>query len=191
MAVKQQAGILSPLLPAGGRIPFAVLGRYFHLVDSPCSIGVKLDEGSESLMRPGSGVELMGGDEFRRIELHNPSNAPVRVSFWAGFSRYYDYRLALIEPETELHAWNGTSIAANNHVDFHPQITGTRIRRKCIMITNGDPNLRLQVRDQAGNVALQIMGQDSITLPISGFVRVHNPNGSPVDCSISEIYWTQ
>lgn len=171
--------------------PVNIKGRNFYVVFSPVDIEIKRP-GSEWATYPhGTGLDTLGdGGEFERLEVRNPSVGTITVVLWIGGPLFRDSRAAIIEPRTEIDAWSSNQLAATTGQTFSGLPSGLRIRRKCIQVTNLDANLNLQIRDAAGHVGLTIFPSTSITLPISESVEVYNPNGSPVSCSISEIWWT-
>lgn len=189
--IRQQANLLTPIIPANGILALNVPGRYCYLVDAASRIGMRIGDQPESLFAPGSGVAFPEGSDFERVELRNPTGAAQQVSVWVGYSEFVDRRIALIEPETELVAWSGTQIGAASGVTFPPVLTTPRVRRKALLIDNQDPALPLHVRDVAGNVAFHVRAETTITVPASGIVEVFNPAGAPVACSVCEIYWVQ
>lgn len=171
--------------------PVNIKGRNFYVVFAPVDIEIKRP-GSEWATYPqGTGLDTQAdGTEFERLEVRNPSAGTITVVLWIGGPLFRDSRSAIIEPRTEIAAWSSNQLAATTGSTLNGVPTGRRIRRKCIQVTNLDANLNLQIRDAAGHVGLTIFPSTSITLPISESVEVYNPNGSPVSCSISEIWWT-
>lgn len=166
-------------------------GSNFHVVFAPVDIQIKTPGGEFVTYPQGAGVDNFANlGTFKRLEVRNPSTGSITVVIYTGGPLYRDNRSALIEPKTEIAGWASNSIAATTGQVFAGVPSGYRMRRKCINVTNLDPALNLQVKDSAGNIALTVFAQTSITLPISETVTVHNANGSAVACSISEIWWT-
>lgn len=164
-------------------------GDFFWLLESPARIEIKATGGSFLPYEQDTGDDFEKVGPFKRLELKNATPNDVRVLVYVGFSRYKSARAAVIEPRTSLVAWNGTQIGAAAGVTFAGVPSVGQLRRKAIQITNGDASLRLQLRDTAGNVALEIFPETNITQPVSESVEVYNPNGAPVSCRVSEIYW--
>lgn len=180
-------------IPPGGIEAVNIEGSNFHIVFSPVDIAIKWPGGEFVTYPQGSGVDnLPAGQTFKRLEVRNPSLGEITVVLYVGGPLYRDNRSALIEPRTEVSAQTpAASIipnAAGVVLDGIP--TGLRIRRKSIQVSNLDPALNLQIRDAAGNVALTVFAQTSITLPISEYVQVYNASGGAIASSISEIWWT-
>lgn len=168
-----------------------VVGRNFWVIYSPVDVEVMLPGGEWGLHTQGSGIDnLEDGKTFNRLTVRNPSLGEITVVIYVGGPLYRDSRLAIIEPKTEAEGWEGEELPATTGEYFGPIPTGDRIRRKCIQVTNLDQNLDLQLRDEDEDVILTVFPRTSITLPISEYVEVYNPNGSPVACNISEIWWT-
>ena len=165
-------------------------GNYFAVVFAPVDLMIRISGSEAALYSQGDSLELPAGQTFSRLEVRNPSaTASVVVLIYAGVGRYVQRRQAVMEPPTEFNAWVGTQLNASDGQTFSGVPTGRRMRRKCIQVTNGDATLRLQLRDAAGNVGLEIFPETSITLPISETVEVFNPNGAAVACRVSEIWW--
>jgi hypothetical protein len=178
-------------IPPGKVVAINAEGRNFHVVFAPVDIQIKWPGGEFVTYQQGSGVDnLPDGETFKRLEVRNPTLGTILVQIWIGGPLYRDSRANSIEPRTEFAASAVASIAGGASVDLDGIPTGLRIRRKAVQVTNLDPNLNFQLRDAAGNVGLTVFAQTSITLPISEFVRIHNPNGAPQAISISEIWWT-
>jgi hypothetical protein len=166
-------------------------GDFFAVVLCPGDLEIKVPGGEFALFGQGDSYTLPPGQSFTRLEVRNPSASNgVQVLLFAGFGRYEQRRQSVIEPDTEFSSSATTSLAGHATLDFDGFPSGDRIRRKQIQISNLDASLPLQLIDQNGNVGLSIPGGHSITLPISKFVQLYNPNGSAVSFAFSEIWWT-
>lgn len=178
-------------IPAGRVIPINAAGRNFYVVYSPVDLEIALNGSEFAVYGQGAGLDDMPeGRTFKRLEVRNPSAASILVKIYIGGPLYRDSRYAVIEPNTIADGWSGTQLAATTGQSFPGTPAGLRVRRKAIVATNRDANLNLQIRDAAGHTILTIFPETSITLPISGEVEFYNPNGSPVACDFSEIWWT-
>lgn len=164
---------------------------FFAVVMSAGDLEIKMPGGEFTLFGQGDSYTLPPGEKFTRLEVRNPSASnSAKVILYAGLGRYEQRRQSVIEPDTEFISDPGTSLAAHTGVVFDGIVTGQRIRRKSIEISNLDAALSLQMRDQNANVGLTISAGHSITLPISKYVELYNPNGSAVSYAFSEIWWT-
>lgn len=191
MSIRQQSTLIRPFIAANSTLPINIAGRYCYLVDAASPMEIRVGDQPASLFSPGTGVAFDEGSDFERIEVRNTTAYDQFVSLWIGFAQYLDRRTALIEPDTIISAWVGTSIASATGQSFPPILLQGRIRRKAITIDNQDPSLPLHVRDTSGEVALHVRAETTITLPISREIEVYNPHGAAVACSVSEIYWVQ
>lgn len=178
-------------IPAQGIRVIESPGDTFFVVQSAVVLQIRWFGVDFAEYAQGQGEDLKpAGASFKRLEIRNPTATPQNVVIYAGFSRFLDQRFAVIEPKTVFAPWTGTQLAATTGQAFSGVASGRQIRRKSIQVTNLDANLRLQLRDAAGNVGLSIFPETSITLPISEFVEVYNQNGTPLACNISEIWWS-
>jgi hypothetical protein len=174
----------------GGIEPLNGEGDFFAIVSAPLDILVRYPGQSWMLFSQGDDHTLAPGRTFPRLEVRNPSTtATIRVILYAGFGRYGQRRIASLELRTEIDGWNGTQLGANAGQTFSGVPSGNRVRRKAIVVSNGNATQRLELRDSDGHRALIILPGDSVTLPVSETVTVFNPNGAPTECAISEIWW--
>lgn len=166
---------------------------YFAVVFSPGTILVKIQGGDDGFteFEQGDSFAMPAGQTFSRLEVTNPSaTATLIVDIYAGTGRYYQNRQAVIEPDTVLVGQPATSLAPLGFVILTGDTTGNQIRRKSFQVSNNDANLSLVVLDQAGNQCLTIRAGHSITLPVSKYAKILNPDGSAtIACNISEIFW--
>jgi hypothetical protein len=68
---------------------------------------------------------------------------------------------------------------------------GSQIQRKAIVVSNIDANNTLVIRDKNNNFCCAVFPNTSITLPISGEVRVFNPTGANIQCYVSEVWYEE
>lgn len=166
-------------------------GDFFAVVSAAQDILIRIPGNEFTLFSQGDSLVMPAGEIFKRLEIRNPSaTASMIVVIYAGFGRYSQQRVAMMEPRTEFVSWAGTQLDPATGQTFAGTPIDRRVRRKCVQVTNGDATLRLQVRDAAGNVGLEIFPETSVTLPISETVEIYNPNGAAVACRVSEIWWT-
>lgn len=178
-------------LGPGEVVPVIGEGRNFHVVFSPVEIEIKWPGGEFSAFPQGLGIsDLPDGATFSRLEVKNPSAGYITVRLYIGGASLTDSRADVMEPKTVAVGQPAATLAGSGNLNLDGIPTGLRLRRKCVQVTNLDANLNLQLRDVSGNVVLSVFPQTSITLPISEFVQVHNPNGSPLALNVSEIWWT-
>jgi hypothetical protein len=189
--MNSQAQTVVKIIAAGAIEAINNEGRNFHVVFAPVDIQIKTPGGEFVTFPQGTGEDNQPDNgTFKRLEVRNPSLGPITVVIYIGGPLYRDNRSAIIEPRTEFGASPITTLAITTGATFSGVPAGLRIRRKGIQVTNSDPNLNLQVMDQAGNVGLEVFPKTSITLPVSETITIYNPNASAVSCRISEIWWT-
>lgn len=174
---------------------FNCKGDYFAVVFAPVDLIIRTfgskAGGDPDLYSQGDSMELPPGDSFTRVEVKNPSaTATATVLIYAGFGRYVQRRQAVVEPPTEFVGWAPGTLAATTGVTFTGLPAGNLFRRKCIQISNEDPNLDIYIRDSSNRVGLTVYARTSVTLPISQSVNVYNFNGVAVSVRISEIWWS-
>jgi hypothetical protein len=189
--MSNQGTFITLELAPGAVRPVIGEARNFHVLYSPVDIEIKYPGGEFCAFPQGTGLaQFPNAQTFPRLEVRNPSVGTATVVLWLGGPVLTDSRSALIEPDTLPLAWEGDELAAGNGVSFNGIPTGRRIRRKAILVTNLDANLRLQFRDAGGRVIASVFPEQTYSLPISKAVEVYNPNGSALACNIAEIWWT-
>lgn len=182
------------------RFPQAGIRFYFVECDSDAEIAVKSDKTQAEIFTVGTGKEFTEEQAFTALEIQNLSAAAVTVTIFAGFGDYIDKRttivgnrlssiLPVIEPKTQGAAGATNPIGAGATINLTGVPVSPQLRRKCIVVTNLDPALNIQIRDNAGGILLTVFKETSVTLPISEAVQIHNPNGAAVSISYGEIWW--
>ncbi len=179
------------------------VGTAFYIVESnnDASVGVKTDKTQQELFSVGTGKKFTEENFFTSLEFQNFSSVAIVITVFAGFGDFIDNRttivgnrltsiLPVIEPGTFLVANAATSLAAAGNID----LTGTPpstlyYRRKAVMVSNLDPTNSLNIKDQAGAIALVVFAATSVIIPSSLFIRVNNASGSTIALSVSEIWW--
>lgn len=188
--------IYRPIIPAGVPLTQDIRGRAFYYVNGATPILVKFDTQPANLLRPGQGFTAQGEDVFDRIEISIPDGTAQQISFWAGFVQFVDNRQDQVEARTVfvpvVSGGNlaGGVLAPNGFINLPGSPTEELYRRKAVQIANLDPAVNLELRDAAGHVGLIVRPGETLTQPVSGFIRVANPAGAGVAVRISEIWWT-
>jgi hypothetical protein len=182
------------ILPPGKTDAFSAPGSdYFAIIFSPGTILIKVQGGDDGFteFEQGDAYTMPKGQTFDRLEVTNPSiTATVTVDIYAGTGRYYQNRQSVIEPDTVLLGQPIASLGPAAFVELNGDTIGSQIRRKSFQVSNNDANLSLVVLDEDGNECLTIRAGHSITLPVSKYVKILNPDGAAtVACNISEIFW--
>ncbi len=95
----------------------------------------------------------------------------------------------LLECQTEMVSKVLNTIAGNATVTLAPTISGNRLRRKSIILSNGDSANRLNVIDVDGGRCPILFPETNICLTVSGTIKVYNPNSFALEFYATEIYW--
>lgn len=171
-------------------------GRFWELVSAPAPIGVKVGEMPEVLLSPGQGLgPWQAPDEFDGYELRNPLAEAITIQFWCGYVGFTDNRRDNTESPTESVGRGITSIAGTTATDLVPVITGTRIRRKAVIVSNFDAAVSIYVSDYTpadsgkGNIVATVGPGQCVILPISEPCRLKNTTAGAVSCAVADIYW--
>lgn len=191
------------VLGPNGFLALSVSGDRFYIVDADSSvlIGIKTNRTIEEVFTAGCGKAYPPDQYFTGLELRNTSaTATVTLLFWAGFGDYIDRRLTVVdgrfnsvvpvrEAPTIYLARTSASIAGLTTVTFNtlPALT---VRRKAIVVSNMDLANSLLILDTAGNPGTAVFPLTSVTLPISGEVKVRNGTASAIVCYIGEIFYS-
>lgn len=197
MAIQRHSSLYTfTLQPGAGKVlPQVIPGQYWSYVEGTGPILVRLDEQPASLIDPGVTLFAGEGQQFDRFEMSNPTGLAMTIVVWIGYTDRIDRRRNQIEAPTEFvpvpsaAPYVGGVLAATSQLDLPGNPTTTRIRRKAIVVVNLDPAIALELCDAAGVVGAVVRATESVTLPISGFVRIKNSSGAPVACHLSEIWW--
>lgn len=187
------------------RIPQA--GVRFYIVESNSDAGllIKTDKTSDELFTVGTGKEFSEEQYFTALQITNENPVPITITLFAGFGDYIDKRttivgnrlqsiLPTIEPVVQAFSVKVvgvpvTAIAGGADIPTTGTPTPTQLRRKAILVSNLDPNLNLQLKDQDGNICHTIFNNTCQIIPVSGIITLHNPNGSSISCQFTELWW--
>lgn len=163
-------------------------GRYLYVISAPSRFKLKIDNQPFIDAATGTSLECDGEAVFETLEFENPTTEPMTVKVYVGFATFRESSFAVVEAALECDGANATEVGANASIDFLGTPTGFRLHRKAIQVFNGDPNVRLQVRDSDGHRIALVFPESGVKLEGAGFFRVHNPNPGAVDVAISEIW---
>lgn len=168
-------------------------GNFFAIALSPIGVYVRIHGEEEIYFEQGDSRTLAAGTEFRYLTLRNPTAQTVTVRIYAGTGRYEQRRTAVIEPKRRVEGFTGTlPIAADpgSVIDLDDSLGDTDIRIKAYLVSNADPNNKLEVLDSAG-VRFQIIQPDSsVVVQASEGLKLKNPNAAPVDYCYGKEIWT-
>ncbi len=194
------------VLAPGETRTIAVYGTMFYIVDSDgigdaVYISIKTNKTIEELFTAGCGKEFADDQFFSRLDVKNISTTQtVTLTLFSGFGDYIDRRLTIVdgrfnsvvpvrEAPTLLKSNNPSTIGAGATLTFNTLPAGT-IRRKALVVSNMDLANSLIIRDSANVGGCAVFPQTSVTLPVSGEIKVYNGTASIIVCYISEIFYT-
>ncbi len=175
-------------VPANGIQGFHVKGASFYLLRCAGPVFVRTDNTPEKPYLEGTGEDFPA--DFSRLEIRNPTAEPISFSVWYGWGRYIDTRSAVYDGYTETAAHPVAVIPGNTSWPFLGSASGNRVQRKALVVSNLDPAIILWVCDGAGNKALACFPQQSAVIQSAGPLVVKNEQAAPVNCAVSEVWYT-
>ncbi|HLP00620.1 MAG TPA: hypothetical protein VK163_01245 [Opitutaceae bacterium] len=176
-------------IPPAGIRPVVGSGDFFLIVEANTTLQIRRTGAAWQPYEQGDSEELPDGEIFERLELKNTSAVTASVKIFVGFGRRSQNRQQVMEPRTRVAGWSG-DLAATTGRTFAPTLIPGDLRRKAVIVSNGDAtSLRLQLRDPAGVAFNIILPGESAIVPVSETVEVYNPNAIPVTVYVGEIYW--
>lgn len=176
-------------IAAGGIEPVNVEGRNFWVVHSPVDLEIKLGGGEFATYAQGTGLDnLPDGRTFRRLEIRNPSLGAITVGIYVGGPLYRDSRIAIVETNTEIVGQNINSLAAGGSVVLSGSPGAGQYRRAGVLVSNADAAAVLTLYDAGGGIAEFVLPGSSRYIPLSGYIKIKNDTGLPVDCAVAEIW---
>lgn len=180
-------------LKAGQTLPQTIAGNYLQYVDGSAPVEIRKVGGSWDQYWIGTGT---GNERFTGFEVRNPAAYEVAIYLWVDTVEFIDRRRNQIEAPTEFAPvqdvagiYVGGAILGNQALDLSGAAGAGRVRRKAVQISNLDPAQNLLLQDNAGRTGFIVRPGESITQPISGFLRIKNAQTDPVACAVSEIWW--
>lgn len=180
-------------LKAGQNLAQPLAGDFLQYVDGSAPIRIRKNGGSWSEYWIGTGT---GRGSFTSFEVENPAPYDVTVFLWVDVEEFVDRRRNQIEAPNEFAAvedragiYVGGAILANQSLDLSGAAPEGRVRRKAVQVANLDPAVNLLLQDATGRTGFVIRPGESITQPVSGFLRIRNNQAAPVACAVSEIWW--
>lgn len=177
-------------IPANSTVPISQYGQSFYFIAATAPLEVKTDVTAFKPYRKGTGEEFTDEMRFQRLEVKNSNAFNVTISIWVGFGKYLDNRFEVLDSYTGIRTANAPgTIAAGATLALNGSPTGTQIQRKALVVSNIDTAAILQVLDLNNALCCAIFPQTSITLPISGEVRIKNPTGVIAAVYVSEIWY--
>ena len=180
-------------LNAGQTLPQECAGRFLQYVEGPAPLELRKDGTDWGLFYVGTGT---GQGDFKKFEVRNPNAYAVTVTIWADKEEYIDRRRNLIEAATELvpvgdvaAVFVAGSMLAGANLDLSGVAPAGYVRRKAVQVSNLDPGSNLLIQTAAGVTGLVVRPGETITQPVSGFLRIRNATGAAIAAAISEIWW--
>ena len=184
--------VQSMSVPANSILAVSQYGQSFYFLGATSPIEVKTDLTAFKPYRKGTGEEFPNELRFKRLEIKNPNAYAVTVQIWIGFGKYLDNRFEVLDSYVKIvSALPAGSIAAATSLTLNGSPTGTQIQRKSIVVSNLDPTSDLVILDEDDDFVCAVFPRTSITLPISGVVKVRNTTGVSISCYVSEIWYVE
>jgi hypothetical protein len=193
VAVERSSQFLTIPFPASGLIAMPFAGTDFFLVSADGPVRVKLGKQIEATLKPGESLKM--GTPFERVEIRRVNATATQVEIWVGFAEFRSNRFNQIEAATEFvpvadgGAYVAGVLAAAGVLDLPGTPTNARIRRKAVQIFNMSPDANVELRDAAGLVGGVVRPGETITQPVSGFIRIANPTLAGLALRVSELWW--
>lgn len=187
----RSSAVFKTIIQPGGTYGISQYGGRYYFQTLTGLVYASTDKTIERPYIQRQGEQYEPSHYFNRVEIRNPNAFPVFVQVWVGFGQFLDSTFNIIESSTAAVAQAATSIAAGATVTLSGTPTGNQLQRKSLVVSNPDSALDLQILDEANNLVATVFFRTSCTLPISGIVKVKNPNGSSVTAAISEIWYVQ
>lgn len=183
--------VISITVPANSVVPYPVYGESFYFVGCTSPVEVATDKSPYKPYRKGTGENFPPELRFTRLEIKNSKNSPVQIVLWAGFGRYIDNRFEIVDAYTKAKGAATITVPGLDAVVFNGVPQGEQIQRKSFIVSNFDSLNPLLIRDENANVVCCVYAQTSITLPISGYVEVYNPNAGNITAYMGEIWYIE
>jgi len=184
---------------AGDKSQIDAPGTFFYIKEATDAILYQMDNGEELPWDVGTGPDSKELGMFQRLTCINPWSHDVTIVVYVGIGGVVDNRFTLVpsrdfaipvrDATTEFVARPGSTLAANSVIVFPGTPVLPQIQRKQIVISNLDLANVLYVLDAADEVCAVVFPQTSITLPVSGGVKVKNATSSAIVCYISELWY--
>lgn len=186
----RSSSVIVTTIPANGIVGFDAYGQRFYFINSTAPIEAKTDLTGYKPYRKGTGENFTDDFRFHRFEVKNSNAYPVFIQVFIGFGEYLDTTSELVESFTNAVGSPYTAVAANTSLTFTGSPSGTQIQRKAIVVSNLDTANNIYVRDINDNYIAAVFPKSTISLQISGPVKVYNGTAGSIPVCISEIFYT-
>ncbi|WP_043588557.1 hypothetical protein [Geminisphaera colitermitum] len=176
------------VIPSPAPAVLVARGRYIQIVNALGPVLVKVDEESETLLRAGQGIRY--DEDFSRIVVRLPDGGAGNVDIWTGYSEFIDRRVDQVEARAvPVPVCPGGIIPANEKIDLSGVATGNHFRRKCVVISNLDGAVALELQNEAGVSWGIVRAGETISHVTSEFIRIKNPATAAVQVRIAEFWY--
>lgn len=189
---------------AAGVAVIEVPGSFFRIKEATGAFSMKIDYGADFEFALGMAYTCPLGTGFKMLTVTNLTAEENVIEILIsgateqGIGTITDDRLNIIrergamttvDADSRLVA-HEVSIPANSGYALPPTLIAGDIRRKAVIVSNGDATSnRLLIRDAAGVAGCLVEAKETAVVEVSGFVEVYNPNPIAVQLYASEIYW--
>lgn len=198
-------------LPAGGENTLNVTGNFVICTEAFGGFDLYLTENSDALpWNVGLSVRLQGDDFFDKLRFVNQSaTLAVVVEVMVGIGDVIDSRLNIVRDrptrlslevaKTVTKSSATVSIAGGAFVALAGTDTvgSGRTYRKCLLLTNNDPAVNLEIvglaadmTTETGVVASAIYGTVTV-IETSDNLKIKNNSGAAIACRICELFFIE
>lgn len=191
-------------LGAGQQAERGVAGRFFICTEVEGGEGkpfeLALNDNSFFPLNTGLKIQLPGGDDFSKVTLRNPTAASMVIEFYVGTIIVDDLRLNIIrgrsapvmKAETVM-TGHGGALGALATYDLSNTVTfpspNAKYIRASTIVSNLDPAVDIEIRNQAGDVLMPVFFRQSILIESSDALKIFNPTGAPVVTRIAQSWY--
>jgi hypothetical protein len=189
-AYSRSSTVSQTIIPAGETFSAGVYGERFYFINATLPLEVKTNLTPFKPYRKGTGELFTPEMRFNRLEVKNNNAVAVFIQLWAGFGEYLDTTAELVEGYTTVYGNATSSLAPVSSLTLSGNPSGVQIQRKSVIVSNLSNSDTIYIKDNAGNFVCAVFPLTSITLPVSGIVKVVNSTAGAIPVCISEIWYT-
>ena len=196
---------LKVTLAAGERRDLNITGTRLAITEASFAFSIAFNRETEQIPADlGFQFVFAANEPFTHLSVFNTDTTqPLTVEIYYGTGDVIDRRLNVVstrpnqfvqfmEPATVLAGSGLASIGATSDAEFDGTSTNPLyIRRKALIVSNGDAALVLTLQDGGGEVVAYVQPGTSFYLETSDAVIVANTNASAVAVAIAEIWYVR
>lgn len=186
----RSSSVLTTVLAPNEERGFSAYGQRFYFINATAPLEAKTDLSAYKPYRKGTGENFTDEFRFKRVQFHNPNTYSIFIQVFVGFGDYLDTTSELVESFTQGTGTSTVTIPATTSITLNGNPSGIQLQRKSLIVSNLDPTNNIYVRDANDNYTAAVFPKTTISLPISGPVKVYNGTGAPIPVCIGEIWYT-